>query len=295
MSVIKVGFLISYDYEFIKISLPRVYPFVSEIFLALDADRLTWAGDPLNISDDFWEWLKEFDVENKITIYQDQFFVLGLSPMECDTRERNMLAKKMGDADWYVQIDSDEYFTDFESFVQKLDKFRPGENVTITCRTATLFKKVPTGFLVVAESNETLSFASNNPVFELARNSYTLNKYVHWDDLVLHQSWARTSQEILTKLNNWSHKDDFNVASFYKLWNAVDEFNYFTLKAFHPFDHSLWPKLKFIPGDISAIINSEVLKTIHLPDESTYAKRKPLFSRLWKEIRSEFKKKDQFS
>jgi hypothetical protein len=35
--------------------------------------------------------------------------------MECDTRERNMLAKYMGEGGWHVQIDADEYFADFLS------------------------------------------------------------------------------------------------------------------------------------------------------------------------------------
>lgn len=284
MSIIKVGYLISYDYEFVKTSLPRVYNSVTEIVFAVDINRKTWAGEDFFISDDFWKWVKETDVENKITIYEDDFSIPGLTTMECDTRERNMLGKRMGACDWYVQIDSDEYFLDFEAFAAKLREFKPVEPTTVYCSVATLFKEAPSGYLLIDESLETLSFATNNPTYDFARNNESGNKQVIWNDLVLHQSWARTPSEIYQKLNNWSHKDDFNTESFYKLWNAIDENNYYCLNNFHPLAPSTWPKLKFIAGNISQILNSTEINTIR--GIAPIPKKKNPLSRLWKKIKS---------
>lgn len=286
MNNIKVGYLISYDYEYLKMSLPRIYDHVQEIVFAVDIDRKTWSGQDYIINDDFWKWVKDVDIDHKIRIYEDHFYVPGLTPMDCDTRERNMLSAEMGECDWYVQIDSDEYFLDFGSFIKKLKDFKTNEPTTILLRVATLFKQLSSGYLVIGESFETLSFATNNPVYDLARNNTSGNKNVYWPDLVLHQSWARTEEEILQKLNNWSHKNDFNTESLFKLWNAVDEHNYYCLRDFHPLVPSIWPELTLIDGTIPQILDS--LKT--LPENELASvfrkKRKNIFSRVWKEIRS---------
>jgi hypothetical protein len=36
--------------------------------------------------------------------------------MENETRERMMIAQRMGEGGWHVQVDSDEYFLDFGTF-----------------------------------------------------------------------------------------------------------------------------------------------------------------------------------
>ncbi|WP_316741427.1 hypothetical protein [Pedobacter antarcticus] len=287
MSVIKVGYLISYDFEFVKNSLPRVYPFIDEIYFAVDIEGKTWSGEEFSIPDSFWQWVKEFDTENKITIYKDQFYVPGLMPMECDTRERNMLGKKMGKADWYIQIDSDEYFIDFEGFLANLEKLDPNVPTTVLCRVATLFKAVPGGYLLInGETLEALSFATNNPVYDYARNNTSGNVSKFSEDLVVHQSWARTPEEIRLKLNNWSHKHDFNTDSLYNLWNAVDQYNYRSLSNFHPFVNNSWPKLMYIEGDIQKILDDLQDNGIEKLTEPYKVKKKPLLSRIWKEIKA---------
>ena len=284
MKVIKVGILISYDYEFVKTLLPIIYDHIAEIYFAVDVDRLTWSGEKFEINEDFWAWVSEFDTGKKVTIYEDQFYVSGLTAIQCDTRERNMLSEKMGPCDWYIQIDSDEYFVDFAAFISKLHSFEANGPTTIACNVATLYKEVDGGFLVVAESNEILNFATNNPVYDAARNNDSGNVLVHWDDLVLHQSWARTPEDIYLKLHNWSHKDDFPVQSFYNLWKAIDKYNAYALADFHPLLGPTWRKLRFIQGSIDDIRGSKSLQQINISD-AVRAKKKSLFSRLWKEIK----------
>jgi len=284
MSIVKVGFLVSYDFEYLKISLPRVYAHATEIYLAVDAERKTWSGGDYTIPNEFWSWIEEIDTEQKIKVYQDKFFVEGLTPMECDTRERNMLGKAMGRSDWYIQIDSDEFFHDFELFVSKLRHFMTSELITVNCRVITLFKELSSGFLAIDGSFETLSFATNNPVYDIARCNTTGNKQLNWDDLVYHQSWARDPAAIKFKLTNWSHKDDFNTESFFNLWFAIDEFNYLYLRDFHPLHPITWPRLKWIPRNLIDILNSEESKQLR-GEALIQKKKKNLFSRLWREIK----------
>jgi len=89
--IIKAGFLISYDYEYLKIALPLIYSCddISEIYLAIDQNFKTWNGEDFTLPDSFFQWIKDFDTKKKITIYRDNFYVSELSTIDCDTRETN--------------------------------------------------------------------------------------------------------------------------------------------------------------------------------------------------------------
>ena len=70
---IQTGYLVSYDYELLKTSLPTVYSDSDEVFIAIDKNRNTWNGGSFSINDSFFEWIKAFDVDKKVVIYEDDF------------------------------------------------------------------------------------------------------------------------------------------------------------------------------------------------------------------------------
>ena len=123
MKKIQTGFLVSYDYEKLKKSIPPVYEKSDEIFLALDHENRTWTGTKFEIDDAFFAWIDTFDVDKKITIYRDDFYIPELSPIDNDSRERTLLSEKMGIGNWLVQVDADEIFLDFDKFVETLRKY----------------------------------------------------------------------------------------------------------------------------------------------------------------------------
>ena len=57
--MIKAGFLIAYDYHFIFNALPQIYDHVDEIILAVAADLKTWMGNDFQISEDFFDKIKD--------------------------------------------------------------------------------------------------------------------------------------------------------------------------------------------------------------------------------------------
>ena len=111
---INVGILISYDYEFLKQSLPLIYKNADKIVLALDENYNTWSGNKFEVKPDFFDWISTFDVNNKIEIYKDDFYDPNLSSMENEVRERTMLSVYFGKDNWYIQLDSDELFINFK-------------------------------------------------------------------------------------------------------------------------------------------------------------------------------------
>ena len=121
--MIKVGYLISYDHNMIFTSMKLLYDYVDEIYLAIDKKRLTWSGNQFDLPDSFFEQIESFDSKKKIKFYYDDFYQENLTAIECDTRERNMLSKKMGKG-WLMQVDVDEYIYDFKIIADHYAKIR---------------------------------------------------------------------------------------------------------------------------------------------------------------------------
>jgi len=249
--MIKVGFLVSYDYEYLRVSLPLVYPHANKISLAIDINRKTWAGNTFSISPDFFDWLKKIDTDHKISILEDDFYIPTLSTMENDTRERNMLGQFMGKGGWHVQLDSDEYFYDFEAFTGYLrskDHYLQNPEktpVTVAAYWITLFKKLDHGYLYI-NSYEPFRLATNNPVYTSARNTGQQTLYANF--CVFHQSWARDPEAIHKKVKDWGHSNDFNTEAYLSFWDNVNEQNYTRFHNFHPLNGKSWKKLEYGPG-----------------------------------------------
>ncbi|OXB04804.1 hypothetical protein [Flavobacterium pectinovorum] len=266
MKKIHVGFLFSHDYEKLKLSIPPVYAASDRIFIAIDENYITWSGNKFEVDPDFFEWLKEIDTDNKIEIYRDNFYVPSLTEIEMDTRERHLLSLKMGIGNWLVQVDSDEYFFDFEKFVLDLRKHdhyldNPEKNkIQIAAFWVILYKYTDNGILYVDLPMKAI-FATNYPNYNLARR--TSSRVIYTNNIVLHESLSRTEKELRFKLENWGHKRQVN-AGFIDKWIKVNEKNYTELRDFYYIEPNRWKKLNYFPSrDLKEIkdfvVNSKVL------------------------------------
>lgn len=248
---IQVGYLVSYDYELLKNSLPTVYKDSDTIFLAIDKNRKTWKGDEIMINPTFFTWLSTFDSENKVVLYEEEFYVSSLTTMECEVRERKMLAQKMGFGNWLIQLDADEYFLDFKKFV----KFLKSKNrllispektpVQISPFLINLYKRVEGGFLYVDQATK-IMVATNYPDYKFGRN--TRKQIIYEDSLILHECLSRTKEELLMKFSNWGHDVDVNKDSFIKKWELVNENNYKNMSDFFYLEPHKWKSLEFVKG-----------------------------------------------
>ena len=251
MERIQVGFLISYDFILLKNALPQVYEYSDSIFLAIDKNRNTWNGANFTIDDSFFDWIKEIDVDAKIEIYEDQFYCPELTAMQCEVRERKMLAEKMGIGNWLIQLDADEYFLDFKKFVKFLKSKNRFLNspektpVQISPFLINLYKRVEGGFLYVDQATK-IMVATNYPDYKLGRN--TRKQIIYEDSLILHECLSRTKEELLMKFSNWGHDVDVNTESFIKKWELVNENNYKNMSDFFYLEPHKWKSLEFVKG-----------------------------------------------
>ncbi|SFT84786.1 hypothetical protein SAMN05421857_3698 [Chryseobacterium formosense] len=251
--IIKVGYLLSYDYSYILTSLKHIYEYVDSIVISYDINNKTWAGNDVEIPKSFFSEIKEFDKKNKIILYKDQFYIPGIQPMELETRQRNMMAEKLGFDGWHIQIDGDEYAYDF----QKLSKFLRKNKYLLRIANkkqfnfqvnfVTLFKHNDEGFFVIKPFEEKCNLITNYPKYEYARYTNREQNFA-LDYHLIHQSWARDEEEITEKINNWGHKNDFDTSKFFEMWKSLNADNYKQFKNFHPLEGKLWKELSFFPA-----------------------------------------------
>jgi hypothetical protein len=251
MKKIQVGFLVSYDYELLKNAIPPIYNDSDAIYLAIDKDRLTWNGSNFHIDDSFFSWIKEFDSQNKIEIYQDIFYVPELSTMECEVRQRKMLANKMGIGNWLIQLDADEYFLDFKNFVNTLKSYNsfldnPQKNpIQIATFLINIYKQVETGFLYIDCASKCMT-ATNFPSYKIGRN--IRKRIIYTKHLMFHETLSRDEKELEFKFNNWGHKDEINP-HFLEKWKSATIDNYKSLSNLFYLEPHKWKKLNFVKGN----------------------------------------------
>ena len=250
MKKIHTGFLVSYDFEKLKRSIPRVYKDSDRIFLAIDKEYRTWTGKEFSIPESFFEWIESIDIDKKIEFYRDDFYKPELNPIDNDTRERQMLGEKMGLGNWIIQIDADEIFIDFSTFVKQLRSYnsylnQPEKNkIQISGLLINIYKYLDNGFLYINDSTKFL-VATNYPNYKRARN--TRERVIYVESYALHETLARTEDELMYKINNWGHKEEIN-STFLEKWRIANQNNYKELKDLFYLNPKDWKSLAYFPS-----------------------------------------------
>lgn len=249
---IQVGYLVSYDYELLKNSIPTVYSESDSVYLAIDSNRKTWKGQTIEIKEDFFKWIDDFDTQKKIVIYEEEFYIQGLTAMECEIRERKMLAHKMGIGNWLIQLDSDEYFYDFKKFVSFLKTknhllINPENKIVQICGfKINLYKYVDEGVLYVDKLDKFM-IATNYPNYKIGRHAKCRSIYT--DSVALHDCLSRSREDLVQKIENWGHNDEINKNEFMNKWDSVSISNYKQIRGFFYLDPMHWKTLEFMKGN----------------------------------------------
>ena len=258
MSKIHVGFLMSYDYIKLKTSIPPIYKEADKIFLALDSHLRTWKGETFEVKKEFFEWIKDYDKENKIIFYRDNFYKPELSTIQNDTRERFLLSQKMGEGNWIIQIDADEIFIDFKKFTQTLKRYddfliNPSKRpVQIAGYLINIYKYLDNGILYVEQPTKVF-LATNYPNYKVARK--TKERIIYTDNMLLHECLSRTEEELRFKFQNWGHSHQINN-EFFEKWKKANKTNYKSIKNTFYLNPELWKTLGYFETkDLNKIKN----------------------------------------
>lgn len=290
--MIKVGFCVAYDWYFLKNAIPMIYESADTICLSIDAERKSWVGNPFTFDETgFKEILKELDKDNKIKILEADFHLPDLAPMQNEVRQRKMMADFMGQGGWHIQLDADEYFLDFKGFTKYLKTLKFSRPTNVCCPWITLYKQVEEGFLMVQPEKfrqiEFIPIATNQPHYEYGRRNGYFNHYSPFP--ILHQSWARTPEEVWQKLSNWGHRFDADIEQHFALWKNASINNYTTYRNFNQNVPDVWPKLELLKvknNEIKSLLHSDVIIPLELPPVSLMLKNSIWVSRINKVLLS---------
>jgi hypothetical protein len=244
---IKLGFCIAYDWYFLAQSLPLVYKHADLICFSIDKERISWTGQKFPFDQlRFDAFIRQIDTDNKIRIYEDDFHLPSLQPMQNEIRQRNLMAEFMDEGGWHIQLDADEYFLDFERFTKYLQNFNEHtRKLNICCPWITMYKQSGNDYLLVHprkfRQHEFIQVATRWPHYEYGRRNGYFN--ILTDFFLLHQSWARSENEIWEKLNNWGHKEDIDINKCFRQWKECNSKNFKSYKNFHHLKPVVWPSL----------------------------------------------------
>lgn len=275
--IIKVGFCVSYDWELLKKSIPKIYEHADVICLAIDKDRKSWAGNVYDFDNDaFYSFVSSIDPQRKIILYEDCFSLPELNARQNCNRHRMLIAEKLGKGGWHIQIDSDEYFVDFGSFVKELKTINPNPTgkekpLNVCAYWVPLIKKTKLGYIYVSFPDsipETVPVATTFPDYQRARHNDHFNRISQ--HYIIHETWARSENELWFKINNWGHaaeelQEKQKRLAYYNLWKALDEYNFQYIANFHPALAVTWPTLSYSPGEsVEAFMNNFVVSKLPL-------------------------------
>lgn len=252
--------LISYDAGYLLKSIPRYYKYVDEIVLGLDKDRLTWNKNPFTFDEDkVFEGLSTLDVDNKISIVEEDFHQLD-DPMSNDNAERNLLKHECSndliysfDAD-EILLNAKEFFLDFMPIVEPyLDKN------DVCMNWATPYKVIDDQVLLISETDGSPFLQENQGVVTMKSSNYV---YARWTDksasganriksplIALHWSIARKYSALAFKLSNTGHADTFKNNPMLDIWDSINLDNYHTVSNFKTTNLGplQWPRLNKVP------------------------------------------------
>ena len=265
--------LISYDAEYLPNSIRSYYPYVDEIVLGLDKDRMSWSQKEFKFDETgLWKQLKQIDVDNKISIIEENFHPSSI-PMENDNYERNFL-KHHCSHDWVMSFDADETLINAkEFFYQWCPLFEPYYKTHDVLFTWFLpWKEFDEDILMI--TNEDSSFIRSEQQ-GFATNKLNHFTYARWTNstnrilsplCILHWSLCRQETAVKQKIDNFSHSDITATDPFFSMWKQTTLDNYHQLRNFKTSglgDPRQWPKL-------SKIKKSELLHICNLEAKKVY-------------------------
>lgn len=262
--------LISYDADMLISSISSYYPYVDEIILGVDEDRISWSGNRFFFNEaKLWSELAKLDTQSKIVVIEDNFHRSSI-PIENDTHERNFL-KQQCSHDWVFSFDADEilinakeFFIDFCPIVQDYD------DVELLFTWFLMYKQLPEGMLLIADETGNSVFKKDVQGFSAHRDLGTFT-YCRWTNhpkkilsplAIKHYSFCRTDSELDIKINNFGHSVESKQDPFYTIRSNITAQNYKQLKNFKTSNMGpQWPTLALVSdADLDMFLRQEANK-----------------------------------
>lgn len=260
---------------FLRESIASYLPWVDRVVLSYDEDGLSWSGERLPI-DRCLEILADFPESAPLVHAPGRFSAPGTPALESETRQRQAaLDQASEDADWVVQLDSDEVVTSPQAFFGSISRadasgaagldypsrwlysrVGPGRYLEKSRRWGGLSAGYPGPLAVRAGSRLRLARQMDGRLYRVdfaARSTdpwrprdAPVHEVVAPEDGVLHFSWVRPDALMREKLAWSGHADGMDARDEYRRWVWRTKHPW-SAAALSPFRSDEWFRLVNIP------------------------------------------------
>lgn len=242
------AYIMAADPAWIEASVASCYDIVSQIVVAYDESSLSWSGTPLPIAECL-DRVKQIDCDHKLRLCPGSFARPRHNPMENETHQRQFALDLAGpDADWVLQLDTDEVLADASQFMKCLVEadqrgfdameyparwLYRGIGGDCYLERCSQFWRIVGGFPgpVAVRAGTQLRNARqcDAAMFRVDfRNKNTdpwrakdapVHRTVGLNEGIVHYSWIREEEDLLRKTASWGHSDqDWSAEIRYWMW-----------------------------------------------------------------------------
>ncbi|MBW3637975.1 MAG: hypothetical protein KY445_16145 [Armatimonadetes bacterium] len=286
------AYILAADPAWVEASLASYYDIVDKIIVSYDQEGRGWTGAPIDV-DQCLARLRAIDSAGKMRFVPGHFARPHHEPMANDTFQRQCaLQQTAQDADWVLQLDTDEVLPDARALLRVLQATRP-EVMGVEWPMRVLFRHLQgTQFLEVCAQDGRDRFEYPGPIAvrphavlkEARRCEGAIDRMVVVGDnqslqvrqrlapgetrrelaeaahAIVHNSWARSPQSVRSKIASWSHNEGWKSQLFFYLYWLPSPHTWKLLRNFHPVSPNLWPRLK--PSGLEAILSPDIRERI---------------------------------
>lgn len=271
------AYIMAADPAWIRASVRSYYHLVEEIVVSYDVNGVGWTGAPIPV-DECLSRLKAIDPDKKMRFMPGDYARPNRHPMENDTYQRQCaFDDASAGADWVLAVDTDEVLPNPNALLGMLEYAEEREIPLVEWPMRVFFQRLRDGrFLEVCARKRRDRFEYPGPI--AARPGAKCKGARHAegrflrpivmgdrqspqicatpgpdevrienltiDDAILHFSWARSAEDVRSKVASWSHSEGLNSWIFYHLWWKSAPYLWPWMCNFHPFVRGLWPRLK---------------------------------------------------
>jgi len=271
------AYVLAADPAWIRESVKSYYHLVDEIVVSYDGRGIGWTGVPIPVEECLTR-LRAVDNDKKMRFVAGDYARPNLHPMENDTYQRQCAFDDASSgADWVLEIDTDEVLPNPAALIAMLQHAADREIPLVEWPMRVFFQRLRDGrFLEVCAPMGRDRFEYPGPIAARpgakctdarhARGRY-LRPVVVGDrqspqvcappgpdearlenlsaeDAIHHFSWARSAEDVRSKVASWSHSEGLQSWIFYHLWWKAAPYIWPWMRNFHPFVRGLWPRLK---------------------------------------------------
>lgn len=229
---------VAYDYKLAYATIMSYYDIADEILLGLDESRISWAGKKFEFDDGFYDTISAMDKDKKIKIIEKNFHTYK-NAIDNDTCERNYLTCRSVPGNYHIGIDSDEILLNPKEFLDWLKKTSVSP-FDVDATWYTVYKSFGDKLLVTNPLEPARIGTRLRGKYRKCR--VTAQRGIMSPLKMLHYSWGRKREEVVQKLENWSHTNDFNCKEYMVTWDSVNLENYKEKKNLHPLKIKQWWK-----------------------------------------------------